>query len=626
MTPDPPAAAPADPVIAPARLGFQGDQPVSLDYGDIYHAADGSAEVRRVFLEPCDFDQLAAARARRSGPARWLRVGELGFGSGLNFAVAAEACLAAGANLHFVSFEAHPVDGADFTALAGRRARQHPIYRELAAAYPPRLGGWHQRLLAGGRVRLNLWLGDAAAGLADLAGRQRQPLDAWFLDGFAPDRNPALWQPERFAELAALSGHGTRVATFTAAGRVRRGLEAAGFNMRRVDQRPHKRESLAGEFRGRGLTPEAPPRQVNVIGGGLAGASAAWHLTGAGFQVRLLDGADPEAPVAPASRIPATVLHARLLADGTATAALRCQAYLYAAHLVRERPGFRAGGALQVAGPSRDAARLRDLLDRYGGSGPWLTLLDRQGAAERARWPLPDAALWLPDAGTVALPELVRGLLDEAAERGLEQVEARLLPAMGPGGAALPDGPLVLACGAETRAFSEAGYLELAPVAGQIDVVTVAEAPAVPLVGNGYLVPMGGADGAARVALGSTYEYRPWEPGRATVHNLEQLDGRPHRWVGAWRGTRSVSSDRTAIAGPLFDPGGVALRDRLVTTGHGSAGNATAHLAAAVLSAYLSGDCPPLARPVEAALSPRRFRERQARRGFRHGLPDLPDA
>lgn len=603
-----------DAVIAPARLRYAGDQPYSLDYGDIYHAPDGHAEVERVFVGPCGLVELARRRARRPGPARWVRVAELGFGSGLNFVVAAEACLAAGANLHFVSFEAHPIDASDLAAIAAARAGRHPLYRELNALYPPRLGGWHQRLLAGGRIRLNLWLGDAAAGLADMAERQRQPLDAWFLDGFAPDRNPALWQPALFRSVAALSGPDTRVATFTAAGRVRRGLEAAGFRMRRVDQRPHKRESLAGTFAGRGLSGWTPPSEVQVLGAGLAGASAAWHLSRAGIAVRVHDAPDPQS-LPPASRIPASVLHARLLADGSATAALRCQAYLYAAALVRQLPGFTAAGTLQVAGPSRAADKLRAVAERYAGSGSWVRYLERAEAAGRAAWPVPDGALWLPDAGSVDLPVLVRGLLHDPGAL------LELLPSRP---SALPDGPVILACGAQTRAFGEAAYLELAPVQGQVDLVALDAAPSVPLVGNGYLVPLEG-DGRAgqRVALGSTYEYQPWGEDRATASNLTQLAGRTHRWLGRFRGTRSVSSDRTAIAGPLYDAEGRALTDRFVTTGHGSAGNVSAHLAAALLAARISGDCPPLARPLEAALSPLRFRERQARRGFRHGAqPD----
>src|SRR5690606_25964422 len=125
--------------------------------------------------------------------------------------------------------------------------------------------------------------------LADLAGRQRQPIDAWFLDGFAPDRNPELWEPALFQRIAALSAAGTRVATFTAAGRVRRALGEAGFAMSRVDQRPHKRESLAGTFAARGLAAAAPPPRVTVAGAGIAGAAVAAELAAAGVPVRLCD-------------------------------------------------------------------------------------------------------------------------------------------------------------------------------------------------------------------------------------------------------------------------------------------------------------------------------------------------
>jgi hypothetical protein len=71
----------------------------------------------------------------------------------------------------------------------------------------------------------------------------------------------------------------------------------------------------------------------------------------------------------------------------------------------------------------------------------------------------------------------------------------------------------------------------------------------------------------------------------------------------------------------LYSAQGEPLAHCYVSTGHGSAGNVSAHLAAAVVCAHLTGDCPPLARAVEAALSPARFRERQARRGIRHGIP-----
>ena len=126
--PDPSARAALTAVVTPARLRVDGDQPFSLDFDDIYHAPDGTAEVARVFLAPTDFDALARDRA---GSAAGLTVGELGFGSGLNFALAAQRCLDAGCALHFVSFEAAPLAADAFRAIAARRAAVLPAYREL---------------------------------------------------------------------------------------------------------------------------------------------------------------------------------------------------------------------------------------------------------------------------------------------------------------------------------------------------------------------------------------------------------------------------------------------------------------------------------------------------------------
>jgi len=292
--------------LVPARLRWHDDQPFSDTYGDIYHAPDGADEVARVLLRPGAIPERLARASR-------FRIGELGFGTGLNFIVAAEASLAAGTPLHFVSFEVAPIAPADFDRMADRRARRHPLYAELARNYPPLIRGWHQRRLAGGKVCLTLFWGDAAEGIGELEALQRNPLDAWFLDGFAPDRNPELWSDPLFEAIARLSDSGTTVATFTSAGRVRRGLQRVGFAMRRVDQRPHKSESLAGTFAqqhagastgscaGQGLERVSAPRHAVVIGAGLAGASAARHLAEAGVRVTVHDPRPPARDPAPAS-------------------------------------------------------------------------------------------------------------------------------------------------------------------------------------------------------------------------------------------------------------------------------------------------------------------------------------
>jgi glycine/D-amino acid oxidase-like deaminating enzyme len=121
------------------------------------------------------------------------------------------------------------------------------------------------------------------------------------------------------------------------------------------------------------------------------------------------------------------------------------------------------------------------------------------------------------------------------------------------------------------------------------------------------------------LAVGATYEYRPWDPEEATRRNLEQLRGQGWVWQRRVRGTRTVSSDRLPVAGHLYGEDAARLPALLVSTGHGSMGVVTSHLAGAVVASLISGEFPPLTRELEAALSPLRFRERQARRGLRHG-------
>jgi tRNA 5-methylaminomethyl-2-thiouridine biosynthesis bifunctional protein len=404
--------------------------------------------------------------------------------------------------------------------------------------------------------------------------------------------------------------------------------------MARVDQRPHKRESLAGTFARAGLSGFPPPPRVTVVGGGLAGASTARQLADAGCRVTLIDPGEcataEQLPATdpvnrPASNMPATVVHARLLAGATPTALLRCHGYLFACAVLPGLPGFQATGVLQLAGAGQPPAKLAELAAYYAGSGRWLRWLEPAEAAELAGWPVTAGGLHLPAAGVVNIPVMVDALTRhpnvevlrthwfEQSRAGSARGRERDLAAEHK-----PGDPLVLACGASTPAFPAARYLEIAAVHGQLDLVVIEAAPQLPLVGRGYLVPSG--DGL--LAAGSTYEYRPWDPQAASRANLAQLAGHRYRWRYRCRGTRSVSSDRTAIAGPLFDPDCRAVPDLYVTTGHGSAGNVSTHLAAALLTAHITGDCPPLQRGLEAALSPLRFRERQARRGYRHNARD----
>ncbi|MFP6816066.1 MAG: tRNA (5-methylaminomethyl-2-thiouridine)(34)-methyltransferase MnmD, partial [Pseudomonadales bacterium] len=390
-------------VIAPARLGWHDQQPYAEAYQDIYHAADGPQEVRRVFIEPSGLTEKIHQRTE-------VLIGELGFGTALNFAVAAEICLNTDTRLHFVSFDAAPIGAAEFAGICATRTHDQEIYSELGELYPPLISGWHRRYLANGRITLSLFWGDATDGLEDLDGRQHRPFDAWFLDGFAPDRNPDVWTSDLLARIGGLCATGSSVATFTAAGRVRRALEAAGFSMRRVDQRPNKRESLAGVHRGSDKRWWTLPSCVQVVGAGLAGASAARHLAERGINVQVYEA--QSTPAAGASGIPATVLHPRLLADASPQAALRSHAYLYSAAYCGAHVDGTPMGALQLPARNADSGRLKKIAQRYAPSGDWLALLDADAASAKARWDIHTSALWFPHSRVIDTPGLCNALLD----------------------------------------------------------------------------------------------------------------------------------------------------------------------------------------------------------------------
>ncbi|MFW5642095.1 MAG: tRNA (5-methylaminomethyl-2-thiouridine)(34)-methyltransferase MnmD [Roseicyclus sp.] len=200
-------------------LDWRGTVPVSRRFQDpFYSLEDGLAETRHVFL------------GGNGLPARFrdgFRIAELGFGTGLNVAAALLAWRAAGVagRLHVTSFEAFPLPpGEAERALAAfpETAPAVPLIRAALSGAGP---------VEEADITLTLVRGDARETLPHWGGCA----DAWFLDGFAPARNPELWEPGLLAQVARHTATGGTCATYSAAGDVRRALSAAGFS---VERRP----------------------------------------------------------------------------------------------------------------------------------------------------------------------------------------------------------------------------------------------------------------------------------------------------------------------------------------------------------------------------------------------------
>jgi tRNA U34 5-methylaminomethyl-2-thiouridine-forming methyltransferase MnmC len=221
---------------------IDGDMPYSPEFGDqFYCREDGRAECGHVFL------------AGNGLPERWSRgdpfvIGELGFGTGLNFCETwrVHKTVTGGAALHFVSFELYPMRRDGIDKALGRWPELDVERRALVAKWPEAPAGTVD--LDFGDARLTVVCGDALGSLAE----SRLIADAWYLDGFAPSRNPALWSEDIFRAVFEHTRPGGSFATYAAAGFVRRGLGAAGFAVERRPGFAGKREMLCGTRPDRG--------------------------------------------------------------------------------------------------------------------------------------------------------------------------------------------------------------------------------------------------------------------------------------------------------------------------------------------------------------------------------------
>jgi len=210
-----------------AKLEWRdGEVPVSTRFDDPYYSLEnGLNETRHVFLAGNDL------------PARFcggFQVAELGFGTGLNLLACIQAWRQANVPgvLRFTSFEAFPMAAADMIRAQTRFAELSGIAQELA---PHWQAGATEISLPD--LEFRLMIGDARQTVHDWAGRA----DAWFLDGFSPAKNPELWEDTLLAEVGRHTAPNGTAATYTAAGFVRRGLEAAGFKVERIPGYGRKR-------------------------------------------------------------------------------------------------------------------------------------------------------------------------------------------------------------------------------------------------------------------------------------------------------------------------------------------------------------------------------------------------
>ena len=581
---------PPAPPISPLSWD-ENNAPRSIQYGDVYFSSeDGLAETRAVFLRGCGLPLAWADRAH-------FTVAELGFGTGLNIVALLDLWRRTrrpGARLTVFSVEAHPISARDAARALARWPEIADIAEAITSRWPGRARGFHRVDLPHLSATIDVAIMDALAGLRGWTGAA----DAWFLDGFAPARNPDMWTVDLLNAVAARSAPGAHVASFTVAGQVRRDLQAAGFTVERVPGFGRKRHRLEARAPG-DSPPQRKIQRVAIIGAGIAGASLARAFTVLNVSARVFDATGPAAG---ASGGPAALVAPRLDAGLGDNAALFAQAFRRATALYDATGGaVLARGAEQRRVGAKDASRFAAI----AGSElfePGAMRLTADGLRiELAAIVEPGAAVgaWLGDIRRARVEAL-------AWSGGVWRL-------LGADGAVLDEAEVVcLAAGMDCGRL--AAGLPLHPVRGQASLAIGATRSEAVLFG-GYVIPT-----PEGVMFGATHDrddtdVRP----RAADHarNIEavaaafpdlaaDLSSRP---LEAWTGIRATTRDYLPLAGVV--PGAEAGLH--VLGGLGSRGFTLAPLLAEHVAASAMSLPSPLPRNLADLVDPARF-ERRARR------------
>ena len=243
--------------------------PSSTEYDDIYFSVDGGLEeTKAVFLQGCGLPQAWKNK-------QVFTIGELGFGSGLNFLAAWELWTQTAnpsQQLHFISIEAYPWTSEDLQKALTHWPTLEAYAAPLIEQWPGQVKGVHR--LHFGNVHLTLFHMPIDEALSTMDAQ----IDAWFLDGFSPSKNPDMWSEDVFNALAKHSAPNAKLATFTVAGHVRRGLGNASFDVEKKPGFGRKRERLEATLKDSKpleITTPYTDKPPVIIGGGIAGASIA---------------------------------------------------------------------------------------------------------------------------------------------------------------------------------------------------------------------------------------------------------------------------------------------------------------------------------------------------------------
>jgi tRNA 5-methylaminomethyl-2-thiouridine biosynthesis bifunctional protein len=525
----------------------------------------------------------------------------------------------------------------------------------LRDAWPQLLPGTHRLEFDNGCVTLTLVFADAANAVAEF----RFGADAFYADGFAPDRNPEMWTPQLMQGFARLARPGATLATYTTARSVRDALAAAGFVAEKRPGYGIKRDMLAARFAPRWVPHHTPPaipqwpeRRAIVIGAGLAGAAVCERLSTRGWQLELIER--NAAPAAETSGLHAGIFHpqpamddnllARLTRAGFLFALQRWQALEAAGHSLR----WQRCGVLRIAQDGGEDAHMQAMLRALGYPETYVSCITREAAREQANARLAAGGWWFPDGGWIkpsslaaaqlaATPQLITHFGVTAQSLLREGDIWRVLDGTGKPIASAP--VVILANAHDAMRFADFAQ-PLGTLRGQLTYLPGAALPGLRtvLAGGGYVIPA--TDGIA--VAGATTDFNDHDAEQREpdhVQNLAALERLlpgssaafdPAALSGAV-GFRCIAPDRLPMVGAVSDVAAAKAQSAMLAGAHlpdlprlpglyaacayASRGLIWATIAGELIADLVEGTPPVLEKSLADAVDPARYVLKRVRRG-----------
>lgn len=657
-------------MIRHAKIEFNDSgTPVAQDFDDVYFSNDnGLLESNYVFFE------------QNNIPARWQThdkrhfvIAETGFGTGLNF-------LNTWRNfeqqnnkqieqLHFISFEKFPIEQQALAQALKAWPELAKYSEQLVANYPTAMAGCHRLSFDNGKVLLDLWFGDIQDTLPQLCFNQHGIVDAWYLDGFAPSKNPDMWQQSLFNNMANLGRPDCTFATFTAAGFVRRGLIEAGFDVQKVKGYGRKREMIVGQlitandkhtYTEYFARPPVTESNIAIIGGGIASSSLMYALAKRNIATTLF--CKDNALAMGASHNHQGAVYPNLQADFNSISEFYAHSFYYAKRTYQQLnlSGYSfahdwCGVMLHGVTPEKAAVQ-----QRLAEKGNWPKTLIHAVTSEAANTitgiKADYSGLFMPEAGWVSPPQLVNAMATAANElkKQTTHLNTRITEInKDEQGYTLVDdsqtcyGPfkqVIVTCGELSKYFKQTSDIPIQAVRGQVTRVTANEKSSplnTVLCHKGYFTPQF----EMTHCMGATFEKNSESREISQSDNTknltqltsfypDQLGINEQSMQSAKAAIRCCTPDHMPLVGELadkaqlvesfaplrqgkhygFTPYQSQFDDLYIFTGFGARGLCTVPLCAEMLVAELCDEPQPVPTHISELVHPNRFVVRDLKR------------